>query len=237
MDRTRWIIFGLIVVATLGGLVLFSKKDSVSVDSVDAASIIKASDSLPGDNVYGNKDAKVILFEYADFQCPGCAGAYAQLKQIKQEYKDQVAFVLRNFPLTTIHPNALAAATAAEAAAQQGKYWEMHDKLYENQPAWQSADTSTRMTVFGDYAHAIGLDTDQFRTDLSSAKVSQKISRDRALASKVGVSSTPTFFIGSEKVDADTTGDVIGGKGDKLRDALDAALKEAGLESPRKKDQ
>ena len=237
MDRTRWIIFALIVVGTLGGLIAFSKKDSVNVDDIDTAQIITATDTATGDHVYGNKDAKVILFEYGDFQCPGCAGAYSQLKAIKQEYEQQIAFVFRNFPLTTIHPNALAAATSAEAAAMQGKFWEMHDKLFENQSSWQDADTSARMAVFSGYANDIGVKGDQFTEDLSSPKVTQKISRDRAIGNKLGVTGTPSLFIGSEKVDDQTTSSVIGGDGDKLRDKIDEALKKAGVESPRKKEQ
>lgn len=236
MDRTRWIIFGLIVVATLGGLIAFTKKDAVDVNSIDAASIVHATDALPGDNVYGNKDAKVVLIEYGDFQCPGCAGSYPQLKAIKEEYKEQIAFVFRNFPLTTMHPNALAASTAAEAAAQQGKFWEMHDKLYENQNAWQSADTTARMGIFSGYANDVGVKMEQFTNDLSSTRVSGKISRDRALGNKIGVTGTPSLYIGADKVDDETTSALIGGDADKLRDKIDAALKKAGVASPRKQE-
>src|SRR6478672_343329 len=132
MTRSRWIIFVLICVVTLGGLVLLSKKDTVNVDKEDPTKAVSETASSIGDHVYGNKAAKVVLIEYGDFQCPGCGGAFPQLKTIKETYKDQIAFIFRDFPLTTIHPNALAAATAAESAGLQGKFWEMHDMLYEN---------------------------------------------------------------------------------------------------------
>jgi protein-disulfide isomerase len=234
MTRTRWIIFILIVVATLGGLIAFSKKDTVNVDSVDPTQIIASTDTIPGDHVFGNKDAKVILFEYGDFQCPGCGGAYPQLKQISETYKDKIAFVFRNFPLTTIHPNALAAATAAEAAGLQNKFWEMHDKLYENQTVWSDIDASKRTDMFAGYAQDLGLNVEQFKSDLSNPKVVSKIDRDRALASKLNLTGTPSVLIGANKLDDESVTDLISNTGDKLRDKLDAALKSAGVTPPKR---
>lgn len=222
MTRTRWIIFAIITVLALGGLVLFSKKDKVDVSTMDPAKMIMTEN---GDHIYGNKNAKVVLYEYGDLQCPGCGGAFPNIKSIKEDYKDKIAFVFRNFPLTTIHPNALAAATAAEAAAQQGKFWEMHDKLYENQDSWSGSSASARTDVFIQYASAIGLNTDKFKTDMSSKTVSDKIARDRALANKLGVNSTPTFYVDTEKVGSDIITDVVQQKGDLLRKKLDDKLK------------
>lgn len=234
MDRTRWIIFALVCVVTLGGLVLLSKKDSVDVSSLDPSKAVSETEAAIGDQIYGNKAAKVVLIEYGDFQCPGCAGAYPQLKTIKETYKDKIAFIFRHFPLTTIHPNALATSTAAEAAGLQGKFWQMHDKLYETQTLWSNVDASKRMDVFKGYARDIALNVEKFEADMSNPSVSAKISRDRAFAQKVNVSSTPTLFIGSEKVSDEIVSDVIQGNGDKLMDKLDAALKAAGEEAPKR---
>lgn len=234
MDRTRWIIFALICVVTLGGLVLLSRKDSVDVSTLDPTVAVSESATAIGDHVYGNKSSKVILIEYGDFQCPGCGGAFPQLKTIKDQYKGEIAFIFRNFPLNTIHPNALAAATAAEAAGLQGKFWEMHDALYENQTAWSGIDASKRTDSFAGYAEDIGLDVEKFRTDLKDPKVAAKISRDRALGTRIKVNSTPTLYIGNQKLTDDETKDLIQGKGEKLMDKLDAALKAAGSETPKR---
>jgi protein-disulfide isomerase len=235
MTRSRWIIFALICIVTLGGLILLTKKDSVNVDNMDASKAVSESETSIGDRVYGNKASEVVLIEYGDFQCPGCGGAFPQLKDLKTDYKDQIAFIFRNFPLTTIHPNALAAATAAEAAGQQGKYWEMHDKLYENQNTWSNIDASKRTNTFVGYAEDIGLDTEKFKNDLSDPKVTAKISRDRALGNKLGVNSTPTLYLGNEKLSDDEVSDLIQGTGEKLRAKIDAKLKAAGVELPKQK--
>lgn len=234
MTRTRWIVFALVCVLTLGGLVLFSKKDAVNVDDLNAAQPINATDEALGDQVYGKKDSKVVLIEYGDFQCPGCGGAYAQVKAIKEEYKDQIAFVYRHFPLTTIHPNALAAATAAEAAGLQGKFWEMHDKLFEMQNTWGNVDPSQRTEIFAQYAMQIGLMVDPFKNDLSNPKIASKISRDRALGNKLGVSSTPTFFLGEEKLTDEEVSDIVQKDGSLIRKKLDEALKKNGIALPAK---
>jgi len=222
MTRTRWIIFGLICILALAGIVFFNKKDSVDVSSTDPAKIITGAN---GDHVFGKADAKVVLFEYGDFQCPGCGGAYPQLKTITEKYKDKIAFVFRNFPLTSIHPNALAAATAAEAAALQGKYWEMHDKLYEAQDDWSGVSATNRGEVFLGYARDLGLNTDKFTTDMSSQTVADKIARDRALGGKLDVSSTPTLYINDQKLDSDTVTSVVQSNGDLLTKKLDELLK------------
>jgi len=222
MTRTRWIIFGLICLLALAGIVVFNKKDSVDVSSTDPASVITGEN---GDHVYGKTDAKVILFEYGDFQCPGCGGAFAKIKTIKETYKDKIAFVFRNFPLTSIHPNALAAATAAEAASLQGKFWEMHDKLYESQDSWSAISAAERTNVFVQYATSLGLNAEQFKTDMSSKTVSDKIARDRALAGKLDVSSTPTLYVNDEKLNSDIISDVVQADGSLLIKKIDEKLK------------
>ncbi|MEO5499524.1 MAG: thioredoxin domain-containing protein [Candidatus Saccharimonadales bacterium] len=231
MDRTRWIIFIVIAVVTLGGLVLLTRQEKVDVANIDPSKAVSETETAIGDQIYGNKSSEVVLIEYGDFQCPGCEGAFPQLKTIKEEYKEQIAFIFRNFPITTSHPNALAASTAAEAAGLQGKFWEMHDKLYENQNAWGTVDASKRTAVFTGYAKDLGLDTGKFTTDLKDPRVSAKIRRDQAFGRKLGVDSTPTIYLGSEKLTTEETSDLIQSNGDLLRKKIDAALKKAGVQA------
>lgn len=144
------------------------------------------------------KDAKVTLVEFGDFQCPGCAAAQPTVKQIKNDYKDKVNVVFRNYPLPS-HANAMAAATAAEAAASQGKFWEMHDKLYENQTEWsEEKDPSQK---FAGYAQEIGLDIAKFKEDVTSNKFEEKIKTDEVNGNMLGVNSTPTFYLDGQKLE------------------------------------
>lgn len=223
MDRTRWIIFIGACVVMLGGLIFFSSKDKVDTSNTDPATIVTTGD-IP-DHVYGNKESKVVLIEYGDYQCPGCGAAAPQVKAIADEYKQDIAFVFRNFPITSIHPNALAAAAVAEAAGQQGKFWEMHDLLYQTHSVWSNYSIDERSKSFEGYAKQIGLDIEQYKTDAGSKKVSNKISLDKSLGAKAGVESTPSFFLNGTEVDKDTVSDVMSGKGDKLRQKIDEALK------------
>lgn len=226
MTRTRWIIFAAIVLLILSGLVVLSGKDKVDVNTVDANALITSGDNA--DNIYGNANAKVIVIEYADFQCPGCAGAYAQMNTIKEIYKNDVAFVFRNFPLTTIHPNALASSSAAEAAGLQGKFWEMHDLLFANQSNWESLSTSDRGPTFEGFASQLNLDLDQFKTDIASERVANRINFHRALGGKANVTSTPTLFINGNMVSSETINDIIQKNGDLFKKELDSAIKTTG---------
>jgi len=232
MNRTTWIVIAVICVLGLGGLVAFTKKDSINVDNLDPTKIIQSENGSIGDRVEGKADAKVILFEYSDFQCPGCGAAFSALNNIQALYHDKIAFVYRNFPLTTIHPNALAAATVAESAGQQDKFWEMHDLLFTQRDAWINLTADQRGGMFLSFAKQLGLNTDKFTADQSSKVVSDKISRDRAIAGKLGVDSTPTLYLGSTKIDSTTVDDVINGKGDSLMSKIDETLKAVGETPP-----
>lgn len=223
MTKSRWIVFALLCVLSLGGLVLLSKDKKVDIGSVDATKMITSGEHA--DHIYGTPTAKVVLMEYGDFQCPGCGSAYPQLKAIKQAYKDRIAFVFRHFPLTAIHPNALAAAAAAEAASKQGKFWQMHDKLYETQSSWENASTSKRGEIFASFASELGLDTAAFSRDIASEAATAAVSYDRALGGKMDVSATPTLFLNGKKLPQDVTSNVAQGTGDSLRKEIDQALK------------
>jgi uncharacterized protein (UPF0212 family) len=200
-----WIIFAAVVVVLFGGLIYFASRDAVDVSNINDKAIVDGDEKSGGiaEHVLGKKDSKVVLIEYGDYQCPGCGSAHAPIKAVTKKYENKMAFAFRNFPLTTIHPNARASAAAAETAGLMGKYWEMHDKLYENQSEWQSASANDRTSIFANYADTIGLDTDTFTKNLTekSSQINQKISFDQALGKKAGVSGTPTFYLNGKIVD------------------------------------
>ncbi len=230
MSKTAWIIFTAIVVLLLGGLVLYSRSTSTQIDvsSVDANVVQAASEQSGniGDRVFNNTESKVVLIEYGDFECPGCASAHPGVKTLLAEYGDRISFVFRNFPLTSIHPNARAAAAAAEAAGQQDKYWEMHDLIYENQNAWKTASGTERTDIFTSYAEQIGLNIDTFTADIASSAVNQKVLFDQALGNKQAVDSTPTFILNGEKLSSAVSAGFSNGDLTEIKKLLDAALAE-----------
>lgn len=227
MTKKSWIIFTAVCVLLLGGLVYLSSQNRINIDlsGVNADEIQPARDQSGniGDHVFGNPDSKVVLVEYGDYQCPGCATAYGTIKQATEEYKDDIAFVFRNFPLASIHPNARAAAAAAEAAGLQGKYWEMHDKLYPAQSNWSLLNASERTVVFEGYAQDLDLDMDKFKQDMTSQDVSQKINFDLALGQEYGVTSTPSIFLNGEPVEQE-----VWNSADELKAAIKSALESTG---------
>jgi protein-disulfide isomerase len=151
-------------------------------------------------HVVNEGSGKVALVEYGDFQCPGCASFYPILKQLKESKKDVMSFQFRNFPLEAIHQNARASARAAEAADKQGKFWEMHDKLFENQQSWGTVNDP--LSTFKSYAEQIGItDLNKFETDYKSSTINSIINADLKEGQKLGVNSTPSFFLEGKKVD------------------------------------
>lgn len=243
MTGRTWAIFIAVVVVLFGGLLYLSSRDNIDVSNVDTSKVQSAQEKSGNiaDHVYGSDAKKVILVEYGDYQCPGCGAAYDPIKTVTEKYKGQLTFVFRNYPLTTIHPNARAAASAAEAAGLMGKYWEMHDKLYESQSDWENASTSERTEQFVNYAGEIGLDKAKFRTTLNEKGqvINQKINFDLALGKKNGVDGTPTFYLNGKKLDQTVKdGKLVASGGsnvwadadqfDKL--ILQPAFKEAGID-------
>lgn len=223
MSTKAWIIFAVITVGFLGGLVFLNQKDKIDVSKVDHAKIISASAASGNiaDHVFGSRDQKVVLIEYGDFQCPACASAFPVLKEVKEKFKDDLTFIFRNNPLTAIHPNARVGAAAAEAAGLQGKFWEMHDLLFQNQNAWSQASVDKRTGLFEGYAKMIGIkDLNKFKSDLGSKEVTAKIDFDLALGKKVPVQGTPTITLNGEKVEAETWSSVA-----KMTEAVEDAIK------------
>jgi protein-disulfide isomerase len=146
----------------------------------------------------GATDATVMLEEFGDFECQSCGLLHSNLQSIKGEFGPRVVIVFREFPLVSKHAHALEAARAAEAAGLQGKFWEMHDLLYENQKTWHEA--SDVQPIFEGYASRIGLTVERFKRDLSSETVNQRIALDRERGYSIGVNSTPTVFLNGREV-------------------------------------
>jgi protein-disulfide isomerase len=147
-------------------------------------------------HVEGNPNAKVTLLEYGDYECPVCEGYFPILQQVQQKYNDTVKFQFRNLPLSQIHPNAIAGARAAEAADLQGKFWQMHDLLYE-QTNWSDWSTNKNPEpLFWNYAKQLGLDVAKFKTDFASGTVNDRIQADiQAFHKTKEQPGTPAFFI------------------------------------------
>lgn len=163
----------------------------------------------------GTTTAKVTLVEYGDFQCPACQAYHFALKKLLEERGGEISFVFRHYPLITIHPNALPGALASEAAGKQGKFWEMHDLLYEKQTDW-SNDASAEQR-FVEYAKELGLDTAEFLNDYRDPALRNKITDSYKSGMRSGVSGTPTFFINGEKI-------INPGNYDELKKLIDQKL-------------
>jgi protein-disulfide isomerase len=130
----------------------------------------------------------VQLLEYGDYECPYCGKAFPTIRRIRAELGDRLCFAFRNFPLNSVHPHAGVAAQAAEAAAAQGKFWAMHDLLYEHQADLAPGDLDR-------YALRVGLEIYKFQADLSSEAYAQRVREDFRSGLRSGVNATPTFFI------------------------------------------
>lgn len=228
MSKKAWIIFAVICIVLLGGLIYVSVKNRIDVSDIDQNKVqpAMASNGEIADHVSGKKDSKVILVEYGDFQCPYCSESFPNVKKVTDKYKDQITYVFRNQPLTTLHQNALAAAAAAESAGLQGKFWEMHDLLYRRQNDWSNLSGTALTDRLVSYAQELGIKTDKFKTDLSDPRIQKKINFDRALYAKFSNSpSTPTFVLNGKEVDSDIVQDTIKNDGAKLDAAIAEALK------------
>lgn len=151
------------------------------------------------DHVRGAKEGKVTLVEFGDFQCPACGAYESIVRQVLADNKDTVKFSFRHFPLMQIHQNALLAAKASEAAALQGKFWEMHDILYDKQTEWSGAPGAKEL--FKTYANTLDLDITKFSKDMDSAEVEAKILAELKEGTQLGIQGTPTFFVNGKKID------------------------------------
>lgn len=228
MSKKTWIIFGIIVVAFIGGMLVFSESNKINLDGIDLGKIIPASDQNGNteEHVKGSADSKVVLVEYGDYQCAGCASVYKRINSIAEDYKNELAVVFRNYTIDG-HQNALSAAAAAESANLQGKFWEMHNLIYDNQTEWSNASVTERNDLYLSYAKQLGLDETKFTEGMKDTSVRKKIEFDKSVAKAAGLDSTPYFILNGEKIDYETWSD-----DDKLRELIDKVLKDNGIAPP-----
>ena len=207
----KYLPFAIIIVVLAGAVatsyvLLKNRGGSAANSNSTFATTVPATTNSPAANRSPNDTAglkrpnvkvssPVVVEEYGDYQCPPCGQLYPELKQIEAEYGNQVQIVFHHFPLMKMHKNALMAAHAAEAARNQNKFWEMHDRLYRNQKEWSELEDPK--PVFVGYARQLNLNIDRFNGDLQSNLIDQKISADIQRGTSVGVTGTPTVFLDS----------------------------------------
>lgn len=200
------IIVAIVIAVIAGGAML--KKDNKGTTAV----------ASPTNHTYGSGSTGVVVKEYADFQCPGCGAFFPIVKEVKEKYKDKITFQFIHFPLSQIHQNALSAHRAAEAAGNQGKFWEMHDLLYNNQNSWNTSTLISRDLEA--FAQQLNLDMTKYKTDYASSQTNNIIQADIKTGQELKVTGTPTFFIDGKQVEDNNTISTVG----TLSAAIDAAI-------------
>ncbi len=215
MDK-RFVIVLVVLLVLFGGFLVFNKKSSAPAGTTAGA---------VSSHVEGDASLSVEVVEYGDFQCPVCGQFYPITKAVKEKYAGRVRFVFKNFPLDSIHKNARAAHRAAEAASLQGKFFEMHDLLYENQNSWNTLNDPLRQ--FDEYAKQLGLDVSKFDTDYAREAVNATINADTTEGQAKKVSGTPTFFLNGQPVQNSEVGSL-----ELFSAKLDALLSSAPTPTP-----
>lgn len=192
MDKRFWAIIGVIVVVFFSVVLLRGNNNKSSNTS---------SSTKPTNHVTGNLSSAVTLTEYGDYECPACESFDQTVLAVRQKYATTIKFQFRNLPLSQVHPNAFAGARAAEAADMQGKFWEMHDALYQN-ANWSDWSTATDPTpFFKTYAKQLGLDATKFQNDFKSSAANDRVNADIAAFKATGKDqSTPTFFLNGKYI-------------------------------------
>ena len=191
-----WSVIVLVIIGSVFGIIKLASKSQTPGSGSDTLALTVSAINA-NENVKGNKEAKATLIEYSDFQCPACGSYYPILKKVAEDMGAQVQFAYRHFPLSQ-HKNAKLAATVAEAAGKQGKFWEMHDLIFQNQSDW--SEEKNAAVIFAKYAQEVGLDLAKFQTDIASEEIKAKIENDYKSGVKAGVNSTPSFFLNGEKI-------------------------------------
>jgi protein-disulfide isomerase len=207
-----WFLVGVVLIGSFLAIIFLSKGPAVTPG--------KLSKEVTTDEwMKGEKNAKVTLVEYSDFQCPACRNREPEITNLVNEFGAHIRFVYRNFPLRQIHFNSQISAQAAEAAGLQGKYWEMHDLLFEKQQTWSPQSANVVKATFADYAAQLGLNVDQFKKDLTSNKVEELVNEDADSGEASGVNSTPTFFLNGLELKQNNNDELR----KLIRDAVDAS--------------
>lgn len=198
MDKRFAAILAVIVVA-FAAILVFSKHSNGGTGT--------SSNAQPTNHIEGKGAAGVTLVEYGDYECPVCSEYFQAVKNTEAQLNSQIFFQFRNLPLQSIHPNAFAAARAAEAADKQGGFWQMHDLLYQNQDpsgntGWVADRSNVLNNYFVKYAQQIGLDVNKFKTDYASSAVNDSINADKSAFLNTSYANhdqskeaTPSFFI------------------------------------------
>ena len=191
MKREAWIMILIVAVVVIGGIVLINVGNQAQLAPVKNAEALARGHSAR----IGSTEAKVTVVEFGDFQCPACLAAEPIVQQVLERYKDnpQFSFVYRNFPLASIHKNAMLAAEVSLAAKAHGKFWEMHDAFFVTQDEWATSDNS--IDLFLGYAGELGLDVNKIRASVEAHEFLSEIEADLADGETLGVPGTPTFFI------------------------------------------
>lgn len=218
MDKRFLAILGVIVLIFIG-IFAFSKHSNNSGGNTTSSS------SQPTSHIEGKGAKNITLMEYGDYQCPVCQAYQIVLDQVEAKYANDVYFQFRNLPLSSIHPNAYAAARAAEAAGLQNKYFDMHRLLYETSN-WQAWTTSSNPTsYFQNYAQQLNLDLDKFNSDSNSSKVNDYINADLSEYKKTGQQmATPAFFLDGKYIENKNLIDQNGPSFEKFAALLDAEI-------------
>ena len=221
-----FIIIGAVLVAVIAAVVLMSRQStSGGTSATNAGSATAPNPSTaarapqpgaPGPYVRGGANARVTLEEFSDFQCPACGGLEPGLRRVVNDYGDRVRLVFRHFPLN-MHKYAFIASRAAEAAGQQGKFWEMHDMIYDNQKEWSEA--MEPRVQFDAYATRLGLDVQRFKADMERQDLAERVKADMLRGNSLGVKGTPTLYLNGREL---VPGKLV--TEDDLRRELDAAL-------------
>jgi protein-disulfide isomerase len=185
MDR-KFLLVIIVIILGAFGIIMFQKKNEPTVNVI------------PSNNVYGNLDSKVNFTEFVDFQCEACAAYYPTVEAVKQKYKDTVKFQIKYFPLGGGHQYSRLTANYAEAAARQGKFFEMQEKLFLNQKVWEVSNTQQYMDQ---YAKDVGLDTAKLQSDLKSGSLNDTINADLKEVRALGSTGTPTFVLNGAKIE------------------------------------
>ncbi|MDO8626130.1 MAG: thioredoxin domain-containing protein [Candidatus Magasanikbacteria bacterium] len=217
-SKQRALVWGTVVVVVAGvlyGLIKLSASlpDAPSAPLNSGESVAALPPVLNTENILGNLAASTTFIEYSDFQCPACANAEPFVKDLISEFQTEVRFVYRYFPLPS-HKFGQLSAEVAEAAARQGKFWEMHDKLFATQQAWSNSNNARAM--FTGFAQELGLNMDRFNKDLTSAEVKSTVLAQLRGGEASGVNSTPSFFLNGRKLELRSFND--------LRTAVQEAL-------------
>lgn len=205
----------LVMVVLAIGVALIAANAGDGNDAATATSDASATPVVrPDSQRLSTGDSDVTFVEFLDFECEACRAAHPAVEQLREEYGDRVTFVVRNFPL---HANSEAAARAAEGAAEQGKFEEMYDLLFETQPEWGEQQASQEEVFFG-FAEDLDLDMEEFRAVYDDPATLEKIRRDKADGQALGVTGTPSFFLDGEKLEVQSFEELV----ERLEQAIDA---------------